>query len=85
MTGGVDVGVATPVEDQARRVGAELGEEEPPTETETSHTDLQLMDFLLSHLFIIAGRLGRLNRISNFMSFLRRADDLFVGQLSRGR
>ena len=64
-TGVVDVDVSTAVEDNARSVGAELGQEKPGTQTETSHTDLQLMDFLLSNLFLIEGSLWRgLNRNS---------------------
>ena len=66
-TGVVDVDVSTAVEDNARSVGAELGQEKPGTQTETSHTQLQLMNFLLSDLFLLERSLeGRLNRNKKF-------------------
>ena len=66
-TGVVDVDVSTPVEDNAGSVGAELGQEKPGTQTETSHTQLQLMNFLLSDLFLLERSLeGRLNRNKKF-------------------
>ena len=51
--GGVEGDVSAPVEDNARCVGAQLGQEKPNTQTQTSHTDLQIMDFLLPNLFHI--------------------------------
>ena len=66
-TGVVDVDVSTAVEDNARSVGAELGQEKPGTQAETSHTQPQLMNFLLSNLFLFERSLGReLNRNRKF-------------------
>ena len=69
---GVEGDVSALVEDNAWCVGAQLGQEKPNTQTQTFHTDLQIMDFLLSNLFHIDGGLGRgLNRISGLSWVLR--------------
>ena len=69
---GVESDVSTPVEDNAWCVGAQLGQEEPDTQAETSHADLQITNFILLNLFLIDGSLERgLNRFSGLSRVLR--------------
>lgn len=76
LTGGVEgvegCDVSAAVEDNAWCVGAQLGQEEPDTQAETSHADLQITNFILLNLFLIDGSLERgLNRFSGLSRVLR--------------